>query len=65
MITFIAVCIMFAPIILKAAPSNDFDISGLPEYTGDIDNPECLIIYRSDKVIVVKIDGQYYFYILK
>ncbi|MDI3504454.1 MAG: hypothetical protein PWP64_1390 [Candidatus Cloacimonadota bacterium] len=64
-ITCIAACILFAPIIVKAELSNDIDISSLPEYTGDINNPDCLVIHRTDKILVVEIDGKYYFYILK
>ncbi len=63
-ITSIALSLMLVPLMINAEPSNEFDVSSLPEYTGDINSSDCEVIYRTDKIVVVKIDGIYYFYLL-
>ncbi|MDD2361022.1 MAG: hypothetical protein PHE66_11375 [Syntrophaceticus schinkii] len=64
--TALTALLMFStPRVLNAEIVGGYDTTTLPEYKGDLNNPECLIVYQNDKLIVVKVHGRYYFYLVK
>jgi hypothetical protein len=60
-----ALLMLSTPRALNAENVGGYETTILPEYKGDLNNPECLIVHQSEKVIVIKIEGKYYFYRVK
>jgi hypothetical protein len=46
-------------------PFESIDITTLPEYTGELSNPDILVVYKGDGYLIVLIDGKYYVYYQK